>query len=729
MKKVLLITGILIFATSLYSQIIVEIEVGGNELVDKALITAASGLAIGKDFTSESTKNSIKKLYTLGLFEDIRITTEQKGGGIKLIIQVDEYPKASIVEFIGNKKIKDKDLSDICDIKEGSITSSRLIFNGKVSILEAYRDKGQFLVEVDSKTELTEDGMIIRYFITEKANLRIKKIEIIGNNAFPDGAIKAKLNNKEKGWWFIRRGIFDEDKFIEDMDKIKDFYAQRGYPNVEIKNVEFVELGDNWIRIEITLDEGKCLYFGDITITGNTVFPEERLYSIIKSKKGNIYNINKLDETTQALYEIYGDMGYLYLHMNVEEKLNDSIVNITYNINEGNPAKVHYMLVKGNNKTHEKVIRRELTLFPGDILRRNELIRSQRNVFNLGFFENLTLDTRVVNDKGDIDLTFNVEEKQAGQFNIGISYAAETKLYGNISISIPNLRGRGELIYFKIDKGGKFANYELGFREPWLFDTPLTVGLHLYSLEIDKPTFGERRTGGRIDVSRLIPKLAYTYGYASYELENLFITADSSAPQSIIDEAGERWKSAITLGIRRDSRDNFMNPKEGSKNSARIEIAGLGGTVRFQKFIFESQVYNTLPLNFATLVRGKFGVINPPDAPTYERFILGGVGVWGIRGYPDLSIGVFEGGKVIGGRYALLFTIEAKISFKQNIYPIVFMDLGNTWTNLEEINLRDMKRGLGFGIRMEVPLMGLLGFDFAYGEDGWVPHFQVGKEF
>ncbi|MCK4596087.1 BamA/TamA family outer membrane protein, partial [candidate division WOR-3 bacterium] len=184
-----------------------------------------------------------------------------------------------------------------------------------------------------------------------------------------------------------------------------------------------------------------------------------------------------------------------------------------------------------------------------------------------------------------------------------------------------------------------------------------------------------------------------------------------------------------TLGIRRDSRDNFMNPKEGSKNSARIEIAGLGGTVRFQKFIFESQVYNTLPLNFATLVRGKFGVISPPDAPTYERFILGGVGAWGIRGYPDLSIGVFEGGKVIGGRYALLFTVEAKISFEQNIYPIVFMDLGNTWTNLEEINLRDMKRGLGFGIRMEVPLMGLLGFDFAYGEDGWVPHFQVGKEF
>ncbi len=725
MKKLLIIT--LFFASSLYSQIVVDIEVKGNKLVDRTLITAASGLAVGKEFTSKSAGDGIKKLYALGLFRDITIDSERKGGGVKVIIQVEEYPRVSKVEFVGNKKIKDKKLNEVCGIKKGDIASDRRIFDGKVNILKEYKDKGHFLVEVEPKTEMTEDGMIIRFFITEKVNLRIRQIEIIGNNAFPDKAIEKTMQNREKTWY--RKAIFNGDKFEEDKDKIEQFYAERGFPNAEIKNIEFIQLNGNWVKIEITIDERKKLYFGDASFSGNKIIPDEILYKCIKFKKDNVYNNKKLQESTQSLYEIYGDLGYLYLYVNVEEELNDSIVNITYNIKEGNPARVHYIWVKGNTKTHEKVIRRELTIFPGDILRRNELIRSQRKVYNLGFFSNLTLDTKVANDSGDIDLIFNIEEKQAGQFSVGIGYSAETKFTGNVSISIPNLRGLGELLYIRADKGGKYTNYELGFREPWLFDNPLSLGLNIFNLEIEQLNFAERRKGGRIDITRPIPRLAYTSGYINYGIENIFISADSSAPMSLILQAGERWKSAITFGLRRDSRDNFMNPKEGSKNYLSAELSGLGGNVKFQKYILESHIYNRLPHNFATLVRGKLGILNPKNAPAYERFILGGVGAWGLRGYPDLSIGTLENGKFTGGRYALLFTVETKIAFEQNMYPIVFMDLGNTWNNLEDINLFDLKRGIGFGIRMEIPMMGLLGFDFAYGEQGWMPHFQVGTEF
>ncbi|MDO9575386.1 MAG: outer membrane protein assembly factor BamA, partial [bacterium] len=464
MKKLLII--ILLFASSLYSQIVVDIEVKGNKLVDKTLITAASGLAVGKEFTSEIARDGIKKLYALGLFRDITIDSERKGGGIKVIIQVEEYPRVSRVEFVGNKKIKDKKLNEVCGIKKGDIASDRRIFDGKVNILKEYKDKGHFLVEVEPKTEMTEDGMIIRFFVTEKVNLRIRQIEIIGNNAFPDKAVEKTMQNREKTWY--RKAIFNGDKFEEDKDKIKQFYAERGFPNAEIKNIEFIQLNGSWVKIEITIDEGKKLYFGDASFSGNKIIPDEILYKCIKFKKDNVYNNKKLQESTQSLYEIYGDLGYLYLYVNVEEELNDSIVNIIYNIKEGNPARVHYIWVKGNTKTHEKVIRRELTIFPGDILRRNELIRSQRKVYNLGFFSNLTLDTRVVNDSGDIDLIFNIEEKQAGQFSVGIGYSAETKFTGNVSISIPNLRGLGELLYIRADKGSKYTNYELGFREPWL---------------------------------------------------------------------------------------------------------------------------------------------------------------------------------------------------------------------------------------------------------------------
>ncbi len=714
-------------ASSVFSQTIVEIEVRGNNFVDKSLITASSGLAVGKDLSTYSIRDAVKKIYSLGLFRDILIKTEQKGEGARIVIEVEEYKRVSEVLFIGNKAIKDKELREICGIKEGNIASDRSIFNARVAISDKYKEKGRFLIEIEPKTETTEEGVIVRFFVTERENLRIKEIDIIGNDAFPDRVIEMKMANREKTWY--RKAVFNADKFEKDKENIIDFYSENGFPNAEIKNIEFVDLGRDWIRIELTIDEGNKLYFGDVSFSGNEIIPQERLHRYIKFKKGDIYNTGKLQESLQKIYEAYGDMGYLFLNVDLEEKVLDSIVDVKITVEENNPAVVRHIWIKGNTKTHEKVIRRELTIFPSDVLKRNELIHSQRKVFNLGFFGNLTLDTRVISDSGDIDLTFNVEEKEAGQFSIGVGYSGETSLTGNASVSIPNLRGLGELLYVKGDRGGEFANYEIGFREPWLFDTPTSAGIHIFQLRRVLSYYTDERSGGRFEVTRPIPGLPYTRGYFDYGLERVIVKADEGVPSSVKDEEGKRWKSAVTLGVTRDSRDNFLNPKEGSRNSLTTELAGIFGDERYKKYIFESQVYNRLPARFSTLLRGKFGMITPEDSPTYERFLLGGVGSWGLRGYGDLSIGIPSGDRVIGGRYALLFTVEAKIVFEQNIYPIVFLEMGNTWDSLEEMNLYKLKKGAGFGIRMEIPMMGLIGFDFAYGEIGWVPHFQVGKEF
>ncbi|MCD5383786.1 outer membrane protein assembly factor BamA [candidate division WOR-3 bacterium] len=712
--------AIVLLASSLYADVIVEIDVEGNNRIDETLIRASSGLRLGSELTPKKIRESITRIYAMGLFGDVRIYTEPKGGGRRVIVQVEEHPRVSKVIFIGNRSINDRRLKELSDVKEGSVASDRLIFNSRTAILKEYREKGHFLTEIESKTELTEDGVIVRFFITEREKLRIKEIEIIGNEAFSDGEIEKRLSNKERNW-FRRAPVFNPDKFEEDKEKILTFYGERGFPKAEITNIEFVELEKNWVRIEISMEEGTRLYFGDVSFYGNHIISEERLHKYVRFKSGDVYNTRKLQETTQKFYEIYGDMGYLYLSVDIEEELRDSIVDIRYRIEEGNPARVNYIWITGNTKTHEKVIRRELTIFPGDLLRRDELIRSQRRVFNLGFFANLTLDTRVVNDEGDIDLIFNVEEKEAGQFSVGMGYGAEAGLTGNISVSIPNLRGLGQLLYVKAERGGRVANYEIGFREPWFLDTPTSLGLHLFHITRRIGDYTDRRTGGRIEIARPILGLPFTRGSFSYGLERVQIKRDEPALES-------EWKSAVTFELIRDSRDNFLNPTEGSRNSIRTEIAGLLGDIRFQKYIIESQVYNRLPANFATLLRGKIGVISP-GAPWYEKFLLGGTGPWGLRGYGDRSIGVIKDDEFIGGRYAALFTLQAKITFEQNIFPIVFMDIGATWDSIEEINLYDLKMGIGVGIRMQIPMMGLMGFDFAHSEHGWMPHFQIGREF
>jgi len=422
----------------------------------------------------------------------------------------------------------------------------------------------------------------------------------------------------------------------------------------------------------------------------------------------------------------------LYVGIDPQEEARDSLVDITYRIHEGEPARVHKIIIADNNRTHDKVIRRELTIFPGDILKRKEIIRSQRKIFNLGFFQNMMLDTKPANEEGDIDLIIKVEEKQAGQASLGGSYYPNYGWVGNIAFSTPNFRGLGELLYIKFQKGQRLQVVEAGYHRPWLFDTPMFVGLDLYHTIEEKYWGRAQRTGGKIKVGRPIPRLPYAKGYISYKLERVRTWAEDST---------EEWRSATTFEVVRDSRDNFLNPTVGTRNVAWLELSGglLGGSVDYHKEIIETSTYHRLLGRVILSFRGKLGFLDgyqtPESVPWYERFVLGGIGAWGLRGYHDWSVGPEIGGDVFGGRFASVFTVEVKLAFEENIYPLVFFDVGNAWECFRDANLQDLKRGMGFGFRIEIPMMGLMGFDFGYGLDkepgqgGWEFHLQMGAAF
>jgi outer membrane protein insertion porin family len=712
----------LFLAGSASSQIIVNIEVKGTVRSDPGFVIAASGMQIGADLSSELTRNAIKRLFRLGLFKDVRIDTEPQGGGVKVVIVVEENPRLLSCKFIGNRVFKDKKLSEICGLKEGDMASDNRIFDGKAKLLEEYKKKGFYLVTVEPKWEKTENGDIsLKYFIDEGKKVRIKKIEIVGNKTFSDGKIESQMKNREKRWW--RKGNFNEEEFGKDKDRILEFYRNNGFPNCELTSIDVNRENSGWITIVVTVNEGKRFYFGAIKFDGNEVVSLKTLTDNTKFKNGTVYGKKKLQETIAKFYEIYGNEGYLYLKVNPEERVRDSsLVDITFHIEEGEPAILRKIIIKGNGKTHEKVIRRELTLFPGDIMRRREVIRSQKRVFNLGFFKNITLDTKVVNDSGDIDLTLGIEEKQTGQVSAGMGYGGEVGLTGNLSLSIPNLLGRGEMVYMKYERGSKLTNIELGGIEPWLFDTPTSVNLGIFHLTEQRIGFYDKRTGGNIGIGRPIPRFPYTRGHIGYRLERIEIERSDTT---------RYLKSAISPSIVRDSRDNFLNPTEGTRNSLDMEFSGLGGDVKFQKFVLESHFYHPIFWRWVFLMRARTGVIlSSSGVPAYEKFVLGGVGDWSLRGYPDYSIGPVRNG-IIGGRFAGIITFETKLKFEENIYPILFIESGNAWDSITDCNIGGLKTGIGVGVRMEIPMMGLLGFDFAYGVDEkqWTPHFQVGKEF
>ncbi|MCH7760686.1 outer membrane protein assembly factor BamA [candidate division TA06 bacterium] len=762
---------LLFYIAPSYGEVILEVEVRGNRNTDADLIQSTSGMREGEELTSEMAQNAIRRIYELGLFSEVSVESEEVKGGVKVILMVEEYPALSRLEFQGNKKISTKKFEKEIESNPGEILSPQRIFKWKKKIEEMYKKKGYLQAKVEEEvSEPNEDGrseVVLR--ITEGQDVRIKRVVILGNSAFSDSKIESKMKNTHKR--FLHKGKLNEKTLVDDLDKIVRFYQKNGYIDAKVKDhrIEYDET-KKWLVIVIKVEEGPQYRLGEISIEGNQLFSEEKLIEKMKLKEGEVYNREKMDESLMEFYNLYTEEGYIYVNVNPSESAKSDVIDVHYQIVEGNPARVRKIEIEGNRTTREKVIRREIELMPGEVFKRSKVIRSQRDVFNLGYFEDVQLDSKTANEEGDIDLFLKVKEKPTGQIGAGMSISALDGLTGYISLTIPNLFGKGQKGNLLLERGGRKTNIRLGFTEPWFLDTPTSVGFDLFHLNRRRlEGFREKRTGGDLRLSREI--LQDVRAYWMYRLEDVELSVGENEENFII-EASNGLSSSSRITLVRDSRDNFFNATTGSRNSFSVENSGrfLGGDIHYQTYIAESRWFHPSFWKFIFSLRGKVGFvtdyIDPDAVPLFERFILGGIGTWGIRGYRDRSIFVREerlGGKDVpiksrregvdpnlykiggqtvrlGGKIALVLGAEHKFPIARNFYGLFFAEAGNTWEDIQSVRLKsldDLKKGAGVGIRMEIPLMGVLGFDFGYGFDssperlgpGWEFHFQAGSAF
>jgi len=725
-----------------------SVSVEGNTNSEAYYIISSSGFVTGIELEPTLVRAAVKRIYRLGLFEDVSVDTTIVPGGVDVVIRVKEFPTVSTVRFLGNRKISDGKLEEEVGVLEGEIISPQRILLWKSRILDAYEEKGYLLAEVSAERVVEEEGQArINFVIDEGRRVRIREIKIHGNEHFSDSKIEMQMSNREKTWY--RSASFKEDEFDTDLGKIVHFYKTDGYADCQVVDHEIAyDSLKEWMYITVTVDEGKRYRIGDISFTGNDVLGSGLLAGLLNYEKGDIYNAEKLDRSLMEIYSAFGEEGYIYASVTPSESVrNDTLIDIEYSITENSQAYVRRIDIAGNTKTREKVIRREIKVLPGDVFRRSSLVRSQRAVFNLGFFEDVTIDSRPANEKGDIDLIFNVREKATGQIGMGLAYSGVDKLTGYLTLSLPNLLGRGESSYIKLEKGGTKQNFEIGFTEPWLFDTPISAGLDLFHLTRERDAYDDKRIGGSVNASRPLPWLDYTRAYWMYRLEQreIIIHDDSDVGSYILDQAGKKTASTTRIALVRDTRDSFFNATVGTRNLISGEWAGgyLGGQIKYQKYEAETRWYHPVLWNNVLMIRARGGFVDGyregEAVPISERFFVGGVGDWGIRGYGDWGgdIGPRDAfDNPVGGRTAAVLNAEYKIPLTKGVYVLAFADAGNVWESFQDIEINstdDLKRGAGFGVRIEIPLMGVMGFDFGYGFDksppGWVPHFQIGTAF
>jgi outer membrane protein insertion porin family len=731
--RVLLLT---IVAFSLAgAKVLDTLVIQGLAVQQSSLIRNSIGLRENADFTPQDVQQAVKNLYKLGYFKSIDFyVTKENDSSASLLLTVTENPTVEVIEFSGNKKIPKKDLEEKMTIKKGSSCSDALLFGNALICKKLYSQKGYLLADVKTETIPTKipGNVLVKFKFSEGPKVVIKKIMFKGNSAFKEGKLKWTFKTKERQ--FFWGGDFDEDKYKDDLDSLMLFYNDQGYMDARVvRDSLWYGANKKDLYISIEVSEGKKFVTGDFFFSGNKVIETSTLTSTILMKKGKPFQKSKFEATKEFVVNSYREEGYLWVQVRDRQSFRGDTVDVTFDIAEGKPAVVRKIDITGNMKTKEKVIRREMKIMPGQKYKQSLMMRSVRDIYQLNYFSNVKPDLHP-NEDGTVDLEFNIAEKDnIGQLSLGASYSEADGMMGTFTTSIPNFRGAGQKLDLNFEYGQNRQDVSIGFTEPWAFNTPTSLSGSIYYQKTnyygEQTQYGFSGSAGR----RLKWPDDYFSASVAYDLawkqENdtastLFPNGVHLRPKGIM--------SKVTLSLFRDDTDMPKFPSQGSRLTISPGISGLGGDYRYLKSQITYDWYFPLFWKFVLCTKSNFGLISSLDGSgqmemsRFDAWSAGGSWLTDgiIRGYKERTFGYVNNPQ----NGVALLALSSEIRFpilEQTLYLSMFGDAGNTWGSLSQVSLDDLYPGVGFGLRLDVPMLGLLGFDFGWGlrEPSQYEHF------
>ncbi len=729
-----------------------RLTIEGNKAADTRLILRTSGLAEGEVATPTRIRGAINSLYALGLFSQITvIESADSTGGRALILRVTENPRITAIDWKGYKKLGEEDLKSKIDLRAGQLLTRRKLFDAKRAIEAAYRDQGFASASVLPEVKTEADGTArLQFTIEEGSKVKIEGVDFTGNESFPASELRGKITLRKNSLFHRKR--YTAERLKEDEEKLLEFYRNHGHKDAKVlaSRAEFTE-DRAGVRLFYDLEEGPFYRFGRVTWSGNEAVSLDALKLASSIRAGEAFSQAKIDLTTGDAFNLYTEKGYLLqLSIVPETRVVDDTVHVDYSIREGEPSHVHEIGIVGNTRTKERVVRRELSLFPGDLLRRSVLMRSHRDVFALGYFEDVQVDYKPTGQGSDIDVELRVKEKSSGTATAGAGYSSDTGVTGFLEFGHNNLFGNGQSVSLHLERGGRRRTYDISFTEPWFMNTPTSLGFQLYDTQRDLDLYTEKRHGFGINLGRpwFWKTPDYTRISGSYSLENVrfsdFIDIDAETQELL--KASNGTVSSFSTTLSRNSTNNPFYPTAGSRTLLRGEWAGglLGGEVDFFKPMLDHRNYLVPFWKPTLMLRHRLGYLGSyvrgKAVPGNETFRLGGTRTDYLRGYPDYEVVPEEnihlgsdGSEVRfpGGKVLYTFTTEYQFLIVNPVHGVFFFDAGNTWNSARDFSLSDLKKGVGAGLRFEIPLLGPIGFDYAYGIDRgkWEPHLIIGPAF
>ena len=730
MKKIIytgLLTSLIALQANAADYNFKKIEVDGLQRVEKTTVLSYLNIRKNSKVTQDGLDNAFINLYNTGLFSDINFDTT----GNVLKISVKENPIIGKRAFDGNDKIDDKVLEKEVQLGPRSVYDKAKVQQDVQRILDVYRKTGRYSVTVEPKIiEREENRVDLIYEIDEGSAAKIDKINFIGNTHYSSSDLQDEIMSKESRWYrfFSSADNYDADKMDYDKELLRRFYTKRGYADFYVHSA-VAELSENKKSFILTfnIEEGPRYKIDDIKITSEIKGVDtESLYDDLEIEKGEWYNAELIEKSISEMTNSLGKKGFAFVDINAEQirDTENSKISLNFVISESERIFINRINITGNNRTLDKVIRREFRLDEGDALNVAKLRDSRRNIENLNYFEKVDIQTDIV-DENKADLDVNVAEKSTGYFNVGIGYSTTNGALLRAGVTENNFRGTGQEVGINMGISQRNKDYNLSFTEPYFLGRRLSAGADLFMEDQnykDEASYDTRTVGGRVRFG-----WNYTddfYHFMRYTLSNTDIrNVKDNASEYVKAEQGKATTSMIGETFVYDKRDSAINPKEGYYLSFGNDFSGIGGDTKFNRFDAKAYKFYTVAdyytFKFFT-TGGYIAGYGGKDVRMSDRYYLGG---YNMRGFEFAGIGARDRitNDALGGNWMMYSGAELT-------FPIGLDELGvkgRTFWDLGALGKPDnfdaqkieysskIRQSVGFGFDWLSP-MGKINLDFGF---------------
>jgi outer membrane protein insertion porin family len=746
----------------------INIQYIGPKTVSQAVILSNMRTTVGEVYSAASVEEDVRNLYATGFFTNLAIKDEPMADGVQVNVIVQPKPLVKQIVINGAKKIKVARLKKEIKSKIGEPLSEEGISEDADKIKDYYLSKGYDQVQVSYKIDTNEEygRSMVTFNVVEGERAYVTQVNFIGNDHLTAKELRKVMKTKKRDIlsFIDKSGLFKEDQFHTDLDNLRTYYNSKGYIDMTIKDVKFVRDEKGRMQVTITVFEGIQYTVGKIDFTGNTIYTKDQLrlyrnYKVIRMTEGMVYSprgytpdgkepnaeLPTLENDTQRVKDLYGVRGYIDMDITPVRQANvdSGKIDILYQIVENSQSYVEQIIIQGNNRTKDKVIRRELANAPGELYDSVKAEQSKKRLENLQYFEKVDISPQSTTVPNRKNMVVTVEEKRTGSITFGAGFSSVDSLLGFVEITqgnfdlfnFPYFTGGGEKFRIRIQYGIERSDVEVEFKEPWFLEQRIALGYNLFyhNAQYLSVYYNEANYGASVSLARAFGPFwsgSVAYTIQQYDLYNF---ASNTSPE-LLREQGTRSDSSITLGMAYDTRDSVLLTRHGTHADISAEVAGgpLLGQTNIYKFQADAQHYILLPYDLILTVAGATGVVNYYDGssevPLFDRFFIGGSR--SVRGFSNRDIGpVDENNEPLGGDTMAYTNLELTFPIMDRVRGAVFTDAG--FLDARAFHYTDafheLDAAAGVGLRLNLPIGPLrLDYGVPYKDQGF-NHNKTGK--